>query len=145
MDHIDRPYAGRVAAVWGEARFTSRARKMIADGEYKYGSPALNWGARDKATGEPQGLTLTSFALTNTPVLDRMPAIQLSEAYRAGEERYSSGYPGALTIGALKLSLAEDRRRSEVTDDPRIELDKINLQLSERAGVIAREREDPIR
>jgi len=63
--------------VWGEAQFTSRARDMIAAGEYRYGSPALDWGARDKSTGEPQGLTLTSFALTNTPVLDRMPAIRL--------------------------------------------------------------------
>ncbi len=72
--------------VWGEAQFTSRARDMIAAGEYRYGSPALDWGARDKGTGDPQGLTLTSFALTNTPVLDRMPAIRLSDAYRKEDE-----------------------------------------------------------
>lgn len=71
--------------VWGSAKFTARARDMIAAGEYKYGSPALSWGARDKSTGDGQGLTLTSFALTNTPVLDRMPAIRLSDAAKKGE------------------------------------------------------------
>jgi|GEM_PF-2111109 len=66
--------------VWGTAKFNAPAAKMIADGEYKYGSPALDWGYRDKSNGEQQGLTLTSFALTNTPFLDRMPAIRLSDA-----------------------------------------------------------------
>jgi phage I-like protein len=56
--------------VWGEASFNARAARMIRAGEYKYGSPNLVWGYRDKTTGESQGLTLTSFALTNTPVLD---------------------------------------------------------------------------
>jgi hypothetical protein len=66
--------------VWGAVRFTPRARKMIAAGEYKYVSPVIDWGTRDRASGQVQGATLTSAALTNRPVLDRMPAIQLSDA-----------------------------------------------------------------
>ncbi|HEX4311893.1 MAG TPA: phage protease [Acidobacteriaceae bacterium] len=66
--------------VWGTANFNERARQMIDAREYKYGSPALNWGARDKSNGDQQGLTLTSYALTNTPFLDGMPAIRLSDA-----------------------------------------------------------------
>lgn len=66
--------------LWGLAEFTERALQMIQAKEYKYLSPVLNWGARDKDTGEPQGLTITSVALTNQPVLEEMPAIALSEA-----------------------------------------------------------------
>jgi phage I-like protein len=73
-----QPDANGIA--WAEATFNEAARKMIAAGEYKYGSPVINWGSRDKSTGEQQGATLTSFALTNTPVLDKLPAIRLSDA-----------------------------------------------------------------
>lgn len=66
--------------LWGMAEFTDRARAMLAAREYKYISPVINWGARDKQTGEQQGATITSVALTNIPVLEEMPAIALSEA-----------------------------------------------------------------
>lgn len=74
----DRPDANGV--LWGEAQFTDKARQMIAAGEYKYLSPSIVLGARDKQTGEQQGATLISMALTNTPFLDKLPAIALSEA-----------------------------------------------------------------
>lgn len=66
--------------VWGDLKFTAKARDLIDKKEYKYISPVINWGARDRSTGDPQGATLRSAALTNTPVLDRMPAITLSDA-----------------------------------------------------------------
>ncbi|HWE50478.1 MAG TPA: phage protease [Bryobacteraceae bacterium] len=74
----DKPDSSGI--VWGEAKFNERARTMLAANEYKYGSPTIDWGSRDKQTGEPQGATLTSFALTNRPVLEQMPAIRLSDA-----------------------------------------------------------------
>lgn len=66
--------------LWGLAELTQRAREMIERAEYKYISPAIHWGARDKVSGEPQGATLTSVALVNRPFLDAMPSVQLSEA-----------------------------------------------------------------
>lgn len=66
--------------LWGEAEFTERARSLVKAKEYKYVSPALTWAARDKRTGEQQGCTLTSIALTNRPFLEDLPAIALSEA-----------------------------------------------------------------
>jgi phage I-like protein len=66
--------------VWGSVQFTQKARDMVAAKEYKYISPVINWGVRDRTTGDVQGATLTSAALTNRPVLDRMPAIRLSDA-----------------------------------------------------------------
>jgi hypothetical protein len=62
--------------------FTSRALELIRNKEYRYVSPAIDYGARDKLTGEPQGTTLTSLALTNRPFLEELPAIRLSEIDR---------------------------------------------------------------
>lgn len=65
--------------LWGLVDWTEKARAMIAAKEYRFLSPVLNWATRDNRTGEQQGATITSAALTNVPVLD-MPAIALSEA-----------------------------------------------------------------
>lgn len=79
--------------VWATVEFTERARQMIAAREIRYVSPTLSWAARDKGTGEQQGITLMSAALTNTPLLDRMPAITLSEAggWVQGEDEQMAG------------------------------------------------------
>jgi phage I-like protein len=74
----DAPDADGV--LYGQAEFTPRAAKMIGDKEYRYMSPVIDWGARNKQTGEAQGATLTSAALTNRPFLDAMPAIAMSDA-----------------------------------------------------------------
>jgi phage I-like protein len=88
----DAPDAAGV--LWGEAEFTERAAKMLAAREYKYFSPVIVWGARSKADGEPQGTTLTSIGLTNSPLLERLPAFTMSEAGwgmgRGGDEDASS-------------------------------------------------------
>jgi hypothetical protein len=58
---------------------TERARLLIQHHEYRYISPAIDWAARNKRSGQPQGATLTSVALTNRPFLEEMPPIQLSD------------------------------------------------------------------
>jgi hypothetical protein len=58
---------------------------MISSGEYKYISPVIDPSVRDNKTGEAQGWTLTSAALTNQPVLQGMPALVLSESGLVGE------------------------------------------------------------
>jgi phage I-like protein len=73
--------------LWGVARFTARAAAMITAQEYRYISPVIDFGARDKRTGEPQGATLVSLALTNRPFLESLPAIAMSA--NAREQRAS--------------------------------------------------------
>jgi phage I-like protein len=65
--------------LYGQAEFTPRAEQLIKANEYRYMSPVIDWGARDKRNGESQGATLTSMALTNRPFLDTMPALALSD------------------------------------------------------------------
>jgi len=73
--------------LWGTVQWTTRAAGMIRTGEYKYVSPVIDPSVRDNKTGEAQGWTLTSAALTNQPVLQGMPALVLSDAGWAGEAR----------------------------------------------------------
>jgi hypothetical protein len=65
--------------LWGWYEPTDRARRLIADGEYRYISPAIRWGAKDKVTGKTAGTVLTSVALVNKPFLEEMPEIHLCE------------------------------------------------------------------
>jgi hypothetical protein len=62
--------------LWGWYEPTERARTLIASKEYRYISPAIRWGVRDKVTGKQIGTVLTSVALVNKPFLEEMPQIQ---------------------------------------------------------------------
>jgi len=64
--------------LWGYAEYTRRAAAMVAAEEYKYVSPVIEWAARDKRTGKPQGATLTSLALTNRPLFEALPSLPLA-------------------------------------------------------------------
>ncbi len=66
--------------LYGRYEPTARARQMIRNREYRYVSAAFAKDYPDRKTGEPQGLTLTSVALTNQPFLDELPEIWLSIA-----------------------------------------------------------------
>ncbi|MGH9377168.1 MAG: phage protease [Terriglobia bacterium] len=73
--------------------WTPDAAEMIHGGEYRFFSPAIDWGATDKKNGEPQGATLTSGALTNHPFLEELPPIMLSDGkvVAAGLSRMNEG------------------------------------------------------
>jgi len=66
--------------LWGWFEPTTRARELIAGKEYRYISPAIRWGAKDKVTGKTIGTVLTSVALVNKPFLEELPQLHLSEA-----------------------------------------------------------------
>lgn len=63
--------------LWGRYEPTARARQLIAAKEYRFTSPAFGQGI-DRATGKPQGVTLSTVALTNRPVILSMPRICMS-------------------------------------------------------------------
>ena len=64
--------------LYGRYEPTARARQLIRRREYRYVSAAFAKDYPDRKTGDPQGLTLTSIALTNQPFLDELPEIWLS-------------------------------------------------------------------
>jgi len=71
--------------LWGWYEPTSRARELIAHKEYRYISPAIRWGAKDKVSGKVIGTVLTSVALVNKPFLEELPQLELSDA--AGDQK----------------------------------------------------------
>jgi phage I-like protein len=64
--------------LYGSYEPTDRARRLIKSREYRYVSAAFTTDYPDRKTGESQGLTLTSVALTNQPFLDELPEVWLS-------------------------------------------------------------------
>ena len=76
-----KEYPGELNAL---VEWTPQAIEMIGTGQYRFFSPAIDWTCCDKGTGEPQGATLTSGALTNHPFLEELPAISLSDRDREG-------------------------------------------------------------
>ncbi|HET7213622.1 MAG TPA: phage protease [Terriglobia bacterium] len=113
--------------LWGWFEPTERARTLVKNGEYRYISPAIDWGAKNKRTGKAQGATLTSVALTNRPFLEEMPQIRLSDpGYRlveddAGNNDERSKIPdsGINTGGFMKklqLSVADGKIKASHPD-----------------------------
>ena len=74
LSPLPTPNSLRALVEW-----TPEAERLIQQGAYRFFSPAIDWGYRDKQTGEPQGATLTSGALTNHPFLEELPPIMLTD------------------------------------------------------------------
>jgi hypothetical protein len=66
-----------------DVEWLEKAKSAIQAGEYRFFSPALDWDFRDKQSGEPQGCTMTSGALTNHPFLEELPPIHLTDNARS--------------------------------------------------------------
>lgn len=71
------------AELWATVEWTARAAEMIRSGEYRYCSPVIDFGAKDRATGEHVPVELFNVAITNQPFLDGMHPIALSRVVAA--------------------------------------------------------------
>lgn len=61
-----------IDGLWGLVDWLEPARTYIRQKKYRYFSPAIRFGAKDRVTGKPIGARMTSGALTNNPFLDGM-------------------------------------------------------------------------
>jgi hypothetical protein len=110
---------------------TPRARQLIQNREYRFISPAIEWGARSKRTGKPQGTTLTSVALTNRPFLEEMPQIRLSDpAFQL------VGEPAGLPREGRALPCATNENRNSKIENRNSKLETGNLKLEARNSKI---------
>jgi hypothetical protein len=101
--------------LYGRFEPTERARELIQNREYRYVSAAFTKDFPDRKTGEPQGLTLTSVALTNQPFLDELPEVWLSVKTTGTGEPARVGAVSQTLLPApvaLNLSLNQDRRQA---------------------------------
>jgi hypothetical protein len=63
--------------LWGWVAYTDQGAQSVAARDYKYVSPVIDWSIRDKKTGEQQGATVTSIALTKQPLFESLPELPL--------------------------------------------------------------------
>lgn len=113
--------------LYGRYEPTARARQLIKNREYRYVSAAFAKDYPDRQTGESQGLTLTSVALTNQPFLDELPEIWLSvneigpsghRVIRSSENRILDGRMARLPDGQInstRLSAEQGGKMPKLT------------------------------
>lgn len=70
--------------LWGLVEWGAQAREQIRSGQYRYFSPAIRFGAKDRVTGQSIGARMTSGALTNNPFLDGMKPLAAKDAAQKG-------------------------------------------------------------
>lgn len=66
--------------LWGLVEWGPQAREQIRSGQYRYFSPAIRFGAKDRVTGQQIGARMTSGALTNNPFLDGLKPLAAKDA-----------------------------------------------------------------
>lgn len=74
---IARDEHGRLA-LFGMGRWTPRFAEAIRGEEYRYFSPVIAFGSKDRESGETLAAELIEGALTNNPFIDGMSAVALS-------------------------------------------------------------------
>lgn len=72
--------------LWGLVEWGKLAREYIKNGQYKFLSPAIVFGAKDRVTGKSCGARLSSVALTNNPFLDGMQPVAASAKLGEGKK-----------------------------------------------------------
>jgi hypothetical protein len=82
--------------LWGLVEWLEPARTYIREGRYRFFSPAIRFGSRDRVSGKPIGARMTSGALTNSPFLDAMAPVTASDK------------PGATTMSLDKPMMSHD-------------------------------------
>ncbi|MGD1100923.1 MAG: phage protease [Terriglobia bacterium] len=104
--------------LYGRYEPTARARQMIKNREYRYVSAAFAKDYPDRKTGQSQGLTLTSVALTNQPFLDELPEIWLSTGIRdqgLGVREPQSLIPNPQPLDLSRLSAEQGGKMAKLT------------------------------
>jgi phage I-like protein len=132
--------------LYGRYEPTERARELIKNREYRYVSAAFAKDLPDRKTGESQGLTLTSVALTNQPFLDELPEIWLSvdgarlkvedstsncqpSTSSSNSDRRQAGNGGTNRMAKLTLKCSADGRHEAYDGDNKVgEIDDEHLR-----------------
>lgn len=114
-------------SLWGKVDWTDRAEDLIENGEYRYLSPVLAFEAPDRVSGAPQHMQLQCAALTNTPFMTSLAALNEDRIDNdtdtnggmdaAGERAREGIFTGGEDMTILeKLAELRDQDPAEVAD-----------------------------
>lgn len=109
--------------LYGLVEWGAQAREQIRSGGYKFLSPAIRFGAKDRVTGKNIGARLTSAALTNEPFLDGMKPLAAKDSAKLmshpADNRPSDTPDHVTAIGEAIGSLPDDSRVDSVGEGRR--------------------------
>jgi phage I-like protein len=94
------------AELWGRVLWTAEGARAIAAREFRHLSPVLRFGARDRVTGEPVPMMLHSVALTNTPFLTELQALN-QQVLTESPEHSGVTRPGPSKQGGEPMPILE--------------------------------------
>lgn len=95
------------AELWGKVMWTTEAAQSIGAREYRYVSPVFQRGALDRVTGAPVQMVIPSVALTNSPFLTELAALNT-----AGQEAVATDGDGGAGHDAQTTGEAADEEET---------------------------------
>ena len=119
--------------------WTPDTADMIRKGQYRFFSPSLDWGRCDKETGEPQGCTLTSGAVTNQPFLEELPPLMLSDP---SMEAVSNMDVGQVHVDAPLGEVSVAVNQPETTESASEKMDTDSTKNSETMAEVTKSEGD---
>lgn len=115
--------------LYGLVEWGDLARDYIKRGMYKFFSPAIRFGSRDRVTGASVGARMTSGALTNNPFLDGMKPLAAKDAaveMRAALAHAPHEYMPAIRAALRMPELCSARECSDMLGTLRDHLDAVD-------------------
>ena len=101
--------------LWAQVMWTGEAAGAIAARQFRYLSPVLRFGTPDRVTGEGVPMLVHSVALTNTPFLTELPA--LNEQALCGAPADTSSEGGAAMPIVEQMAAALGRPAEELLQE----------------------------
>jgi len=136
--------------LWARVVWTADAARDVAAGRFRYVSPVLRFGAPDRVTGRPVPMLVHSLALTNTPFLTELQALNEQSAGQAPEQPFTQGgdampildqmaaalnRPAGEVRQALRLHSAQDRDVAAALLEQSARLEQLEAQAAGTAAV----------
>jgi hypothetical protein len=121
--------------------WSKTAREQITTGAYRFLSPAVRFGARDRVTGEQIGAKLTSAALTNQPFLKGMRPVAARDQDGKPADGVIDLVLDMAAMGKVRAALGLDAwsTPAECLD----KLTRVNMRVVEAGGPMMLLRDEP--
>ncbi len=129
------------AELWGKVMWTTQASNAIRQREFRYLSPVLRFNAPDRVSGEPVPLQIPSVALTNTPFLTELEALNDTAGANAGTPTTPDMGGESMTLiemlaQALDLTPEQVASKLGLTETDDAAVAKSLLGLAERVAAL---------
>lgn len=136
--------------LWGLVEWLEPARTYVREDKYKFFSPAIRFGSRDRVTGKPIGARLSSGALTNNPFLDGMKPLAAKHTEGSTmpteEEMTATESPEVVAASdapeASSVSLKDHEAKVALLTASEAKVSELTLTLADRDAKLSKAEEE---